>query len=99
MVDVINKRKVRKQWKNFIKKETFSDYFCFYKAIQNTAKSMMLQMIDFLFIEDVYFAFLQLVELNENIDIMLETENIETINLCKKRIDFLLQNKIGEWYI
>lgn len=99
MKSLINKGKVQKQWKRFIKKEEFVDYFSFYRAMKNTAQSMMLQMIDFLFLEDVYSAFMELLELNNNIDIMLLTDSNETIQLCKQRIDYLMKNKIGNWYI
>ena len=48
MAQLINKRAVKKQWKNFLSNEEFIDYFSFYRAIKNTAQSMALQMIDFL---------------------------------------------------
>lgn len=96
---LINKRLVKKQWKKYIKKENFVDYFSFYKSIKNTAQSMMLQMIDLLFIEDIYVAFLELLELTNNIDIMLSSKSYETISLCKQRIDYMIQNKAENWYI
>lgn len=99
MKDLIYKRKIKKQWKQFIKHEEFADYFSFYKAIRNTAQSMMLAMVDFLFIEDIYTAFMELLELNNNIDIMLSTDSSETISLCKQRIDYLMANKLENWYI
>lgn len=99
MSGLINKNKVKKQWENFLNKEEFVDQFCFYRAIKNTAQSMMLQMVDFLFIEGVYDAFMELLELNNNIDIMLCTDSEETVNLCKQRINYLLKNKIDNWYI
>ena len=53
MAQLINKKAVKKQWKNFLSNEEFVDYFSFYRAIKNTAQSMALQMIDFLFIDDI----------------------------------------------
>ena len=99
MTQLINKRAVKKQWKNFLSNEEFIDYFSFYRAIKNTAQSMALQMIDFLFIDDIYCAFLELLELNNNIDIMLSSNSYETIQLCKQRIYFLLINKAENWYL
>ncbi len=99
MKGIMNKRKVKKQWKTFIKKEEFIDYYSFYKSIKNTAQNMMLHMVDFLFMEDVYSAFIELLELNNNIDIMLSTTSSETIELCKERIDYLLTNRIYNWYL
>ena len=99
MAQLINKKAVKKQWKSFLSNEEFVDYFSFYRAIKNTAQSMALQMIDFLFIDDIYCAFLELLELNNNIDIMLSSNSYETIQLCKQRIDFLLKNKAENWYL
>lgn len=99
MKDLMNRRKIKKQWKGFLKKEEFFDYNSMYRTIHNTAQSMMLQMVDFLFIEDIYNAFIELLELNNNIDIMLAEKSPESIALCKERIDFLLQNKMENWYI
>lgn len=96
---LINKKIVRKQWKNFVKKETFADYFSFYKSIRNTAQSLMLQMVDFLFINDVYVAFLELLELTNNIDIMLSSKSYETISLCKQRVDYMMRERAENWYI
>lgn len=96
---LINKKIVRKQWKNFVKKETFVDYFSFYKSIRNTAQSLMLQMVDFLFINDVYVAFLELLELTNNIDIMLSSKSYETISLCKQRVDYMMRERAENWYI
>lgn len=95
-----NKNKeMYKNWKRFIKKEEFFDYFSFYKAIKNTAESMALQMIDFLFLDDIYTAFLELLELTNNIEIMLNTKSYETMQLCKQRVDYFLQNRIENWYL
>ena len=99
MTDFLNKKKIQKEWKNFIKKEEYVDYLSFYKSIQNTAKSMMLQMMDFLFIDDIYVSFLELIEMSNNIDIMLSTKNFETQRFCKERVDFMLSRKALNWYI
>ena len=99
MTQLINKKEIKNQWKNFLSNEEFVDYFSFYRAIKNTAQSMALQMIDFLFIDDIYCAFLELLELNNNIDIMLSTKSYETQMLCKQRVDFLLKEKAKNWYL
>ena len=67
--ELINKKTTKKQWKKFLKTEEFVDHFAFYRAIQMSAKSMIAQMIDFLFMDEIYIAFLELLELNNNIDI------------------------------
>lgn len=94
-----DKKLLKKQWKDFLKKEEYIDYLAFYKSMRNVAQGIMLQMIDFLFIEDVYVAFLELLELNNNIDIMLSTKSYETMKLSKQRVDFLLQEKAENWYL
>ena len=65
--ELINKKTTKKQWKKFLKTEEFVDHFAFYRAIQMSAKSMIAQMIDFLFMDEIYIAFLELLELNNNI--------------------------------
>ena len=99
MKALVNKKEIKKNWKNFIKNEEFVDYFSIYRAIQNSIKSMIPQMIDFLYIEDVYNVFVQLLEVNNNIDIMLSSKSNETINLCKQRVDYLIREKAYDWWI
>ena len=99
MAELINKKAIRKQWKSFFKNEEFADYTSFYSAIKNVAYSMALQMIDFLFIDDIFCIFLELLELANNVDIMLSTKSNETKSLCKERIDYFLQNKAENWYL
>ena len=99
MKEFLNKKIMNKEWKRFIKKEEYVDYLSFYKSLQNTAKCMMIQMLDFLFIDDIYVAFLELAEVVNNIDIMLSTKNLETERLCKERVDFMLSRKALNWYI
>ena len=99
MADLINKKAIRRQWKYYLKNEEFADYLAFYRGIKNIAYSMALQMIDFLFIDEVYCVFLELLELGNNVDIMTSTKSPETRRLCKERIDYLLQNKADNWYL
>jgi hypothetical protein len=99
MKDLISKKQIKKQWKKYIKKEEFVDFLSFYKSIKCTAQSMMLEMIDFLFLESIYNAFIELLELNNNIDIMLSTHSYETIMLCKERVDYLLRERAENWYL
>ena len=95
----IKNRAIKKQWKKFVKSEEFMDYSCFYKSIKNTAQSMMVNMVDFIFIEDVYTSFLELSELNSNISIMLSTSSYETFQLCKERVDYFMTKRTENWYI
>lgn len=97
--ELINKKTTKKQWKKFLKTEEFVDHFAFYRAIQMSAKSMIAQMIDFLFMDEIYIAFLELLELNNNIDIMLKSKSYEVQSLCKERIDFFLREKAENWYL
>ena len=98
-MDLLSKKKIKKQWKSFIKREEFDSYYSFYKSLLNTTQSMLVQMTDFLFIEDVYVAFLELLELHSDLTLILQTESDTTYNLCKYRINYLLQNKLENWYI
>ena len=98
-MELFKNRTIMKQWKDFVKSDDFMDYRCFYKSIKITAQTMMLNMIDFIFIDDVFTAFLELSELNNTIDIMLSTNSYETLHLCKERVDYLLKEKSENWYI
>lgn len=95
----MNIKKIKKTWKGFFKEEDFFDYFSMYKAIQNSAQSIIIQMLDFLFIDSVYIAFLELLELNNNIDIMFNEKSPEVKKLCRERINYLISNKIENWYL
>lgn len=98
-MNLLSRKQIDKQWKKFIKKDEFDNYYSFYKALLNTTQSIMLQMMDFLFIEDIYVAFLELLELHSDLSMLLETKSNKTYEMCKYRINYLLQNKLENWYI
>lgn len=99
MKEIISKKQIKTEWKNFLKNEEFIDYFSIYKAIQNTTRNIMLQMVDFLFIDDIYVAFLEMIELNNNIEIMITSKSQETVTLCKERVDWLIKYKVENWWL
>ena len=93
-------RKIRLlKWSKNFKDVDDYNYEIILVSIKQSLNELLNIAFKYMFMQEIEGMCFELIETISNIDLMLETEDIEEYNMAKHRVMYMLGNRLEKWYI